>query len=261
MAEPGQSNLPRVNITINDCSSEFIMDTGPTVTIIDQETYTLIGSPPLKESTMRIYAYKANEPVKLSGEFWQTLSVGLSKRRIRETVYVTAEGRQDSILSCKAALGLHLIKLDKSVQQSINNIGNNTTKPIGKIKGVNIKLHIDMDIKPVAPPHRRIPYHLRDKVEEEIQRLEDIDVIERVTGPTPWVSPVVIVPKPNGSIRLCVDMRQPNRAIQRERHIIPTLEDILAEVNGSKIFSVIDLNQAYHQVPNRHKYIPETSVG
>lgn len=99
----------------------------------------------------------------------------------------------------------------------------------------------------MAPPHRRIPYHLRDK-EEEIKKLEEMDVIERVTGPTPWVSPVVIVPKPNGSIRLCVDMRQPNRAIQRERHLIPTLEDILAEVNESTIFSVIDLNQAYHQV-------------
>lgn len=75
-----------------------------------------------------------------------------------------------------------------------------------------------------------------------------MDVIEHVTGPTPWVSPIVIVPKPNGSIRLCVDMGQPNRAIQRERHLIPTLVDILAEVNECTVFSVIDLNQAHHQV-------------
>ena len=62
------------------------------------------------------------------------------------------------------------------------------------------------------------------------------------------MSPVVIGPKPNGKIRLCVDMRQPNRAITRERHITPTLEDILAEVVGSKFFSTLDLDQAYHQL-------------
>ena len=83
-------------------------------------------------------------------------------------------------------------------------------KPIRNIKGVKIKLNIEIDIKPVTPPHCQIPYHLSHKVEEEIQRLEEIDVIERVTGPTPWMSPVKIVPKPHGSIRLCVDERQQN---------------------------------------------------
>ena len=62
------------------------------------------------------------------------------------------------------------------------------------------------------------------------------------------MSPVVIGPKPNRKIRLWVDMRQPNRAITRERHITPTLEDILAEVVGSKFFSTLDLDQAYHQL-------------
>ena len=104
-------------------------------------------------------------------------------------------------------------------------------------------------MNPVALPHRRIPFNLRDEVEKEIERLEKLDIIEKVTGPTPWVSPVVLVPKPKSDeIRICVDMRLPNTAIKRERHIIPTVEDIVAEVNGAKYFSTIDLNQAYHQL-------------
>ena len=60
-----------------------------------------------------------------------------------------------------------------------------------------MKLHIDESIKPTAQPHRRIPFHMRKKVEKELQRLEDCDVIEKVTNkPTPWVSPIVVGPKP-----------------------------------------------------------------
>jgi hypothetical protein len=60
------------------------------------------------------------------------------------------------------------------------------------------------------------------KVEAELKRLEDLDIIEKVDGPTPWVSPNVATPKPKKpeEIRICVDMRQVNEAVKRERHII-----------------------------------------
>ncbi|XP_014678888.1 PREDICTED: uncharacterized protein K02A2.6-like [Priapulus caudatus] len=49
-------------------------------------------------------------------------------------------------------------------------------------------------------------------------------------------------------MRICVDMRSVNRAIIRERHIIPTIDDIAADLNGCKVFSKLDLKQGYHQV-------------
>lgn len=53
-------------------------------------------------------------------------------------------------------------------------------------------------------------------MEEKIKELLKMDIIEEVNGPTPWVNPVVIVPKANSEIRLCLDMRQVNQAIIRE---------------------------------------------
>jgi len=114
-------------------------------------------------------------------------------------------------------------------------------------KGFPIKINIDESVPPKAQPHRRIPFHVRKQVEDKIRELEKADIIERAEGPTPWVSPIVVTPKPNG-IRICVDMREANKAISRERHIIPTIDDIMADLNGCTVFSKIDLNQGYHQL-------------
>ena len=80
--------------------------------------------------------------------------------------------------------------------------------------------------------------------------MENNDIIERVpeNQPTPWVSPIVVVPKKDGNVRLCVDMRMANEAIKRVRHPIPTVEDISLELNGAQWFSKLDLSQAYHQL-------------
>ena len=62
----------------------------------------------------------------------------------------------------------------------------------------------------MAQPIRKVPYHLRVKQSTKLDELVELDIIEKVTGPSSWVSPVVVVPKPSGHIRLCVDMQQAN---------------------------------------------------
>ena len=59
--------------------------------------------------------------------------------------------------------------------------------------------------------------------------------------------PSVIVPKSKGNIRLCIDMRRANEAILRERHPIPTIDEITQAMNGSCVFSKLDLKRGYHQ--------------
>ena len=71
----------------------------------------------------------------------------------------------------------------------------------------------------------------------------------KVYGPTEWVSPMVVQPKKNtGEIRICVDMRLPNKAIKRTRHVIPTIEEIRHMLNGANVFSKVDLTNGYHQL-------------
>ena len=84
-------------------------------------------------------------------------------------------------------------------------------------------------------------------MEEKIQELINLD-IEPATGPTPWVNPLVVVPKSEGDIRLCIDMRRANKAILRDRHPIPTVDEILKSLNGSKVFSKLDLRWGYYQL-------------
>ena len=112
-----------------------------------------------------------------------------------------------------------------------------------------VELAIHETVAPVTQPQRRIPFHLRQKVENELERLEHDDIIDKIPDntPTEWVSPVVIVRKRNNNIRLCVDMRLANTAIKRIRHPIPTLESVSLEPNGASFFSKLDLCQAYHQ--------------
>lgn len=61
---------------------------------------------------------------------------------------------------------------------------------MGKVTGVQVKLHIDEKVQPVSQMCRRVPFHVRKDVEKELKHLEEQDVIEKVSGPTPWVSPI-----------------------------------------------------------------------
>ncbi|KAL9985304.1 hypothetical protein ACROYT_G007692 [Oculina patagonica] len=97
------------------------------------------------------------------------------------------------------------------------------------------------NVPPVAQPVRRTPFSLRDKVKEKIEELVAMDIIYPVEGPTPWVSLVVVVPKQNDEIRFCVDMRRANEAIIRERYPIPTVDEVLQNLNKSTVFSKLDL--------------------
>ena len=78
--------------------------------------------------------------------------------------------------------------------------------------------------------------------------MEKGGTVEDVKGPTPWISPLVVVPKPNGNVRLCVDMRRVNEAILRERHSNLTVDDVIHALNGATMFSKLDLRSGYHQI-------------
>ena len=76
--------------------------------------------------------------------------------------------------------------------------------------------------------------------------------------PTPWVSPIIAQPKPKkpSELRICVDMRETNKAVRRDRLVTSTTDDIIFELNGSSYFTKLNLNKGYHQV----ELAPESSA-
>ncbi|KAK3728358.1 hypothetical protein QZH41_011397, partial [Actinostola sp. cb2023] len=237
------NKLPKFNIKIAGSAVTVTADTGSTCDILDEETYQRINDNYFKAKGMEvklsntklvIRTYNSNKPLPLLGKFKAHVE---SKDKVITTTFYVTEGNPGNLLSFNSCVNLELIQ-DKIEDK------------IGQLKDYEVKLHIDPDVKPVAQPHRRVPFHLRAKVEEEINQLLDADVIEKVEGPTPWVSPIVVTPKPKtpDKIRLCVDMRAANTAIERERHITPTVDDIIGQIHGSSVFSKLDLRSGYHQL-------------
>ena len=76
---------------------------------------------------------------------------------------------------------------------------------------------------------------------------QEQDIIERVEGPATWLSPIHIVKQPD-KVRMVVDMSLANKAIKRDRRLLPTPEEVFCELDGARVFSKIDLNSAYHQI-------------
>lgn len=120
---------------------------------------------------------------------------------------------------------------------------------MGKIKGREVKLEIDENISPIAQRARRIPHSMKSKVNEKLKEMREQDIIEEIEGATPWLSPLIAIPKKSGDIRLVLDMRIPNKALKRRRVQIPTVDEILHKMQGASVFTEVDLSQGYLQIP------------
>ena len=79
--------------------------------------------------------------------------------------------------------------------------------------------------------------------------MKSLGVIEEATGPSDWVSPMVVVPKKNGSVRICVDYTKLNQSVKRERYQLPTADELFAKVRGARYFSTLDASSRFWQVP------------
>ena len=86
------------------------------------------------------------------------------------------------------------------------------------------------------------------KVKDELQRILQLDVIEPVDKPTDWCSPIVVVPKANGSVRQYVDLTKLNQAVPREVYQMPNFKETLGSLTEGSAFSKLDANSSLHQI-------------
>lgn len=104
-----------------------------------------------------------------------------------------------------------------------------------------------LDNVPVRQPYRRIPPSQYETVKAHIQQLLDSKVIRESSSP--YSSPIVLVTKKDGSLRLCVDYRQLNAKTRRDAYPLPRIEESLDALSGARWFSTLDLASGYNQVP------------
>lgn len=108
---------------------------------------------------------------------------------------------------------------------------------------------LDPNVRPVHAPVRRVPVAKLGRVNEELERLCNEGIIRPVTQCTDWLSNILVKEKPNGKLRICIDLSQTiNKAIQRPKYTIPTIEVKLPFLTKAKVFTIVDVSESFHTI-------------
>ena len=220
----------RVTLELKGSEVSFKIDTGADVNIVSKTTWSRMGKPKLHPATR----------VKLTSPAGQLNVLGYFTTKVEEKhdilVYVI-DSEVDSLLSRATSSALGLVKRVNSVAFSA-------------VKCQPVKIRLKQGATPYSvTTARRVPIPLHEKVKKELQRMKEMSVIEEVKEPTEWVAPMVPVLKPNGDVRICVDLKKLNQAIEREKFVIPTFDDIIHQLRGSTVFSKLDAQSGFWQIP------------
>ena len=124
-----------------------------------------------------------------------------------------------------------------------------------KLGKIEVGGPIQIKLKEGTRPHqtytpRHIPLPLLEKVITELNKMQEWGVIKKIDKPTDWCHPIVIVLKPSGDIRLCVDLTKLNAGVERELYPLESIEETLGKLGEECVFmSKVDANSGYWQVP------------
>ena len=181
-----------MDISVNGHMINFLIDTGSSINVISNKIYVqTLKSVGLQKTNIKAMPFSLKTPVHLKGKFLATLE---TKRKINvASIYMTGDDG-GCLLSSKTAQELGLVSLNLNTIQvskmqnsqlpDLDHVPDLTAKKIirqhqtvchgiGKLKDKQITLSIDKEVKPVTQQTRRIPFHVRDKVELELQKLEN----------------------------------------------------------------------------------------
>lgn len=110
-------------------------------------------------------------------------------------------------------------------------------------------IKVDESVDPVQHAPRRVPVAIRARLQDSLDDLQRQQIIAPVTQPTKWISSMVVVPKRDSqSLRICLDPKDLNRAIEREHYPLPTIEDVATRLHGAKVFSLLDVRSGFWHV-------------
>ncbi|XP_060598220.1 uncharacterized protein K02A2.6-like [Ruditapes philippinarum] len=230
-----------------------MIDTGSAVDILPLSHYEKLKiKRPLEIAENRLTSYTGNM-LPVCGII--NLQLRYNNKTSESLCYVV-DSPTVPLLSLQSSVNLGLIKLTYSIDRSNTELDKqrvmseygNLFQGVGVIPG-ECKLHIKSDAVPVINAPRRVPEALRDRLHEELQRMENDGIITKVTEPTDWVNSLVIVEKPKtGKLRVCLDPKALNEAIRRPHYPMRTIDDVTSRLTDAKYFSILDITHAYWSI-------------
>ena len=226
----------------------FKLDTGAEVTAISEEAFRSLGNVSLQKPSKVLYG-PGEKPLDVIGE--SSLTLHTEQKSVHQRIFVI-RGLKSNLLGLPAITALNLAaRVDSTldyravIEESYPKVFNG----LGEF-GEPYQIKLTDDAKPHAVyTPRRVPLPLRSKVKAELTRMEELGVISKVEEPTPWCACIVAVPKNSGSVRICVDLQMLNESVMREVHPLPSVDETLGQLAGGKVFSKLDANSGFWQIP------------
>lgn len=171
----------------------------------------------------------------------------LCKLKNEETniVFKVVEEKVTPILGLDTCEKLGLIARVKTLKES--QCTDDIFEGLGCYKDYEYDIDLIENPKLEIKPSRRIPHAIREEVKAELDRMVKLDVIKPETEPTPAVSPMVVV-RQKGKIRICIDPSDVNKNILRRHFPLTTIEEISADIKGSKFFALLDCTKGFWQI-------------
>lgn len=256
------SNQAFVLVHVNKHKIKFKIDTGSQVNIIPLQQYKRLNiKGPLMKTQSQLSAY-SGDTLQVVGTVILDCSHG--NVSIKPLFYIV-QTDNPPLLGLKSSVELGLIKLVYTVapdQSGPIPSGYNTLMTSSDITsefkdvfyGIGLfpgecDIHLKPDAVPVVYPPRKVPVALREPLKAELQRMEDCEIITKVTEPMDWVSSFVATEKPkSGKLRVCIDPASLNQNIRRPFYPMRTLEEILPHLSGAQYFSVLDAKSGYWSI-------------
>ncbi|KAK2710763.1 hypothetical protein QYM36_012067 [Artemia franciscana] len=229
----------------NQLSVNFKIDTGAQANVIPKNIFDQLDPKPNLQSTnQRLTSYWGTR-IPVIGTCDLTCSHKQYPRGAHR--FYVVNSTSTPIVGYRSSIDLNVIKLVLNVnaeQTSIEEKYKSLFECIGQLEG-ECNIHLKEGSILTVYPARRVPEALKDKLQDEPNRMERDGIIEKVTEPTEWVNSMVMIEKKNGTVRLCIDPVDLHKCIRRPYYPIPTLEDVTAKLHGAKVFSKMDARSGY----------------
>ena len=133
----------------------------------------------------------------------------------------------------------------KQLVEVLKEMNISKSSELGRVKLVQHKIDVG-GAKPIRQPSYRVPIAKKDVIDTEVEKMLVKEIIRPSTSP--WSSPIVLVSKPDGSTRFCIDYRKVNSVTKKDAYPLPRIDDTLNALGGAKYFITLDLQSGYWQV-------------